>query len=332
MSLRIDRAGADCRLVDAGRWAHQRWGISVGGPMDPVAWQLAGALTASDASFCALEITLGGTVITVLDRPVVLAVCGALSHVFVDNEEVPANRPLWLTVGAVLRIPVLPLGSRCYLAAHGGLEVPRVLGSQSALPGVGAPELLEGGLKAQMVIPLHSQGLPRPAHWRHDVSASWPKWGLPPLHWPHDEQQPFRFVKTTPDSVPDEVLRAFLTSIWTVSSDIDRQGLRLTGKSLPWAQLDSRNSKPTVAGSIQVTPSGLPIVLAADRQPTGGYPVLGAIASVDHCRLGQLRPGDRMTFSMVDVPEAQRLLHKQASGLALLKDEIKRRLGPGLDT
>jgi allophanate hydrolase subunit 2 len=45
-----------------------------------------------------------------------------------------------------------------------------------------------------------------------------------------------------------------------------------------------------------------------DAQPTGGYPVVAVVIGADLPRLGQLAPGDPVTFELVDLPAAQRAL------------------------
>jgi allophanate hydrolase subunit 2 len=47
---------------------------------------------------------------------------------------------------------------------------------------------------------------------------------------------------------------------------------------------------------LQVPADGQPILLMADRQTTGGYPVAGVVISADLPCAGQLAPGDRCAF------------------------------------
>ena len=61
-------------------------------------------------------------------------------------------------------------------------------------------------------------------------------------------------------------------------------------------------------GEIFEAKHGRPIILTADRQTTGGYPLLGTLASVSHARLAQCKPGDTLHFSCVDLLTAQRRL------------------------
>jgi allophanate hydrolase subunit 2 len=64
-------------------------------------------------------------------------------------------------------------------------------------------------------------------------------------------------------------------------------------------------SSAVAFGSIQLPPDQRPIILAADRQTTGGYPLLGTLASVSHSALAQLKPGDAVRFEPIEVTEAQ---------------------------
>ncbi len=50
-------------------------------------------------------------------------------------------------------------------------------------------------------------------------------------------------------------------------------------------------------GAIQIPGDKQPLVLMADRQPTGGYPKLGHVARADIGRLAQMRPGETLPLS-----------------------------------
>ena len=56
-------------------------------------------------------------------------------------------------------------------------------------------------------------------------------------------------------------------------------------------------------GGVQVPPDGQPILLMADRQTTGGYPLVGVVISADLPRAGQLAPGDPVRFQAVTLAE-----------------------------
>jgi allophanate hydrolase len=66
-------------------------------------------------------------------------------------------------------------------------------------------------------------------------------------------------------------------------------------------------SDAVVAGDIQILGDGTPIVLMRDHQPTGGYPRMATVISVDLDRLAQLRPGSALVFSPVSLHKARDL-------------------------
>jgi allophanate hydrolase subunit 2 len=71
-------------------------------------------------------------------------------------------------------------------------------------------------------------------------------------------------------------------------------------------------SESVAFGTVQVPPSGQPLVLMADRQTTGGYPRIAQVASVDLPRLAQMLPGDTLRFSLIDLHDAQKLFVDRA--------------------
>jgi antagonist of KipI len=66
-------------------------------------------------------------------------------------------------------------------------------------------------------------------------------------------------------------------------------------------------------GAVEVTGSGLPIVMLADRQTTGGYVKPFVVASAALGWLAQRRPGDSIRFRMCSLDDAQEMLEKQFS-------------------
>jgi allophanate hydrolase subunit 2 len=68
-----------------------------------------------------------------------------------------------------------------------------------------------------------------------------------------------------------------------------------------------------------VPPDGRPLVLLADHQPTGGYPVIGVVPIADRPRLGQLRPGSVVRFEVVATRQAVDALRRQRAALGELE-------------
>jgi antagonist of KipI len=69
-------------------------------------------------------------------------------------------------------------------------------------------------------------------------------------------------------------------------------------------------------GAVQITASGLPIILFVEQQTTGGYPMIANVISADLHSLGQLRPRDEIRLQQVDWESARSLLLEQEQLLA----------------
>src|SRR5881409_1187503 len=85
-------------------------------------------------------------------------------------------------------------------------------------------------------------------------------------------------------------------------------GVRLDGPKLERVDNVDLISEAVAPGTIQVPPSGKPILLLGDCQTIGGYPKIAHVISVDLAIAAQLRAGDQVRFSEVSLTDAQRLL------------------------
>ena len=117
----------------------------------------------------------------------------------------------------------------------------------------------------------------------------------------------------------DHAIATFLESEYEISKEADRMGLRLKGPQLEHSKGFNISSDGIVTGAIQVPGNGLPIILLADHQTTGGYPKIAAVASADLPRLGRMRPGGTVRFEAVSAAEAEELRRDQESMIEAYK-------------
>jgi antagonist of KipI len=103
-------------------------------------------------------------------------------------------------------------------------------------------------------------------------------------------------------------IRCLTSEAFTVSPDSDRMGVRLDGPKLERMDNVDLISEAVAPGTIQVPPSGKPILLLGDCQTIGGYPKIGHVITVDLGVAAQLRAGDHARFSEVSLADAHRLL------------------------
>jgi len=85
-------------------------------------------------------------------------------------------------------------------------------------------------------------------------------------------------------------------------------GVRLDGPELQRMDNVDLISEAVAPGTIQVPPSGKPILLLEDCQTIGGYPKIAHVISVDLGVAAQLRAGDHVRFSEVSLADAHRVL------------------------
>lgn len=88
----------------------------------------------------------------------------------------------------------------------------------------------------------------------------------------------------------------------------DRRGVRISpGISLD-ASANTLATQPTDVGFIQAPGADELIILGPDGPPTGGYPAIACVATVDLGTVGQLRPHDTLRIEVIDVAHARTLL------------------------
>ncbi|MEI7772262.1 MAG: urea amidolyase, partial [Chloroflexales bacterium] len=113
-----------------------------------------------------------------------------------------------------------------------------------------------------------------------------------------------------------DVIEAMAAARLRVSATSNRMGYRLDGLRLPYARPCSLPSLGVVPGTIQVPPDGAPILLMADAQTTGGYPVVGVLISADLPLAAQILPGDSLRLAPTTLAVASAALRAQAVALA----------------
>ena len=96
-------------------------------------------------------------------------------------------------------------------------------------------------------------------------------------------------------------------------------GVRLTGPELSRADNVDLISEAVAPGTVQVPPSGQPILLLGDCQTIGGYPKIAHVITVDLGIAAQLRAGDHVRFSEVSLGDAHQLFLQRERTLELFR-------------
>lgn len=308
-------------VQDAGRPGLGSLGVPLGGACDPTGLAVANLLVGNRPDAAVLECTIAGPELLVLQdvvvglagadlgasaRPSGRRLVSASAHLLSAGERLVLAGAASPTVG----------GCRAYLAVPGGFAVPAILGSASTslVGGFGGLDgrALRAGDRLSAAGPI--VGDHRLAHHR------WPA----DLFVTHlaDPVAVLAGPAAAMDALGRAALGRLLEADWRVASASDRRGLRLEGPEIRLKASPDGPSHGVPTGAIQVTPSGLPLVLMPDAGPTGGYPVLTVAATADRSTLGQVRPGGTLRFRLVDQDEARAAerdrRHALAAGAARL--------------
>lgn len=304
--LRVAQAGPFSTIQDLGRPGHRLAGVPPGGAMDRFALAAGNGLVGNSPGAAALECALAGPALVALSSCLV-AVTGADFGATVNGAEVPAWTGLFLAAGDRLSFAGRRAGARVYVAVAGGLAADRWLGSAATYLLVGRGGFHGRPLKAGDELELAAEPAAPAVAGRTLRAGSRPAYSAAPelavVAGPHARR------------LAAGARRDLYREQWTVSRDADRMGYRLEG---PRLQLrgDEIISFGLTYGCIQVPPSGQPILLMADHQTAGGYPVVGAVTRAAQPLAGQLLPGDRLRFRETAVEAAQAEWRRLQAGLA----------------
>lgn len=340
MGLIVRSPGLLTTVQDGGRAGFRSIGVSAGGAMDDLALRTANLLVGNPAGAAALEMTLAGAELEAAGD-LLIAAAGADLQPVIDGERLPLRRPVWVRRGAVIRFGRAARGCRAYVAVAGGIAVPPVLGGRGTDLRAGFGGAEGRPLRAGDALPAGA-----PTRWAAawaaalaaEAAAAGRAWAAP--GW-YALPEGFASSGSAPDAADGVVLRAvpsadgaftaearerFFREPYTAAPDSDRMGVRLDGPALEHAVRTEMRSRGVLPGAVQVPAGGQPIVLGADCQTTGGYPVIAHVAAVDLPLLAQVRPGGRVMFRPIGLDEAHRLLLEREAALRLLAAGLRSRL------
>jgi len=312
-----------------GRW---EVGIPPSGPMDDLSFRLVNALVGNPPGAPGLEITMVGPVLR-FRSPAMLVWGGAPGTVTLDGEVVGPWVAFPVSAGQTLSFGGPgPHGQRRYLAVAGGLDVPSYLGSCSTftLGGFGG----HGGraLRVGDVIPWTSATSVPPA-----VSFRSP---LFETGWDPRTIRVMLGPQGAPDYFKAADLDRFLEAEWEVHFNSSRTGVRLVGPVPDWPRPDGGDAglhpsnlhdNPYAVGALDFT-GDMPVLLGPDGPSLGGFVCPLTVIRADLWKLGQLRPGDKLTFVAVDLTTA-RAASDELEALTTLRAQgsaawVSRRLDP----
>lgn len=311
-SFQVLNPGVLTTLQDRGRLGYEDRGVPPSGALDEMSFAIANALVGNPAGTGMLEFTLIGGQFRVGQGGCVIAVTGDM-EVFIDDQPVAPYQCHVLRSDAVLKVGRALSGARGYLAVAGGFAASPVLGSVSTLMRGGL-----GGFAGRAIAKGDELPLAAPSQYL-PLAAQAPAQRF----LPQGEHQPLRVVLGPQQGhFSDAEIARFLGESFQVSGQSDRMGYRLTGPAITHLKGFNIVSDAISTGSVQIPGSGHPIIAMHDRQTTGGYPKIATVIRADMARLGQLKPGDWLSFAEVSVESAEDLWCERQVLLKAYLDEL----------
>ncbi len=290
--LKVIDPGVLCTLQDLGRAGHESSGVPRSGAMDAIAGGIANRLAGNAPEEAVAEITLGAAFEAL--APCVVAVAGADLGATLNRQPLPLWTSVFCNAGAQIALESRRSGARAYLALAGGIDAPATLGSRSTYLAAGFGGLHGRALQMEDVIrPRCAVDVARIA------GRTWPA-NARPLYG--------NAVRLLPgphaDMLSDAAKALLVETDWRVSATSNRMGVRLDGPALSMRERCEIASLGVFAGVVQLPPDGRPILLMADAQPTGGYPVIAVAIQADLPNAAQVIAGDVLRFRWATAGEA----------------------------
>lgn len=301
MSIRVIKPGVLTTVQDAGRTGHQAQGFNVSGVMDRRAYRLGNYLVGNYTDEAVLEMSaVGGTFLFLESN--YIAITGADMGATIEGLPAPMYETVFVRAGDTLAFGAAKTGMYTYIAFSGGLDIAPVLGSRStnlkcALGGFSGRKLKAGDI-LPFRMPLDELGGLRIQH-------------LPREDYGKNEAHIRVVLGPQDDYFTKQGIRTFLSAPYRITENTDRMGCKLDGSAIEYKSKVDIISDGIVFGSVQVPPNGLPIVMLADRQTTGGYAKIATVISSDLPLLVQRKFDDTVYFEAISEKAAEKLFIKE---------------------
>ncbi len=305
--------GMQTTIQDGGRPGYLARGIPPAGAQDFYSLALANLLVGNtltppplsrmDPGGAGLEMLMKGVKLR-FGEDTVFALAGAGMGAKLDGQDVPNLTAVAARAGSELHLGVARSGARGYLAFAGGIDVPQVLGSRATYvrgtQGGHEGRALRKGDRLPLLAPSSTLSTLAGRTVPGDLAVA------------SEEARIIRVVLGPQDFMfTEKGVETFLTAQWKLSPVSDRMGMRLVGPPLELHPRPSYLTRDAGAGPADIVddvipvggiqvPGGIePIVMGVENPTAGGYAKIATVISADLGKMGQLKPGDTLTFRAV---------------------------------
>jgi len=269
-------------VQDDGRKKMSHFGIPYSGAMDHISYSKANQILGNDKGNACLEMTLVGPEMS-FESETQIVFTGATAVILQNDQKVPLGKILQISAGDSVKVVKLLQGQWLYMGIKGGIESELIAGSRSFYDGITKKSKISKGDKLfylsdpKPFVPVNSH--PK-------IKADW------------FETETIQVYKGPEWRLLTKIQQGiFLKNPFTLSKLQNRMGIHLN--ELVTNTLSEILTAPVYPGTIQLTPSGKPIILMRDAQVTGGYPRIFHVCESSLNILSQKRPGEKIVFSLL---------------------------------
>lgn len=341
----VAKPGLLASVQDLGRHGHRQRGICPGGALDALALSLANRLVGNREDAAGIELTMGGCALR-FETATRIALTGGDFGARLDGVPLFPNWSVPVAAGQTLTLAGAPANDRSlrtWLAVAGGIDVPVVLASRSTDLKAGFGGFQGRALKKGDRLPLGPTSLNAAQRARRAFGLRGPEWDIARASRTLQSDSLFgpdgdagglgdaialrvmpgpEFHQFTP-----EAQAAWFGASWRITPQSNRMGSRLeavdSGLSLQRTHQADMLSSGVIPGTVQVPPSGQPIILMGDAQTTGGYPRIGVVIRADLWKLAQAPLGGLLRMVRVDTAAALAAWGAQQRYLAQVLQGLK---------
>lgn len=307
--IEILSTGALNSVQDLGRTGYLNIGVGQSGAMDRPALSTANIMVGNPSGYAGLEIVLFPMRLRFV-TDCRFAITGADASAQLDDLELPPNWACDGKAGQTLIIQAPRRGARVYLAFAGGIDVPLLMGSR-------ATDLKSGfgGCEGRGLIRGDQLSLNPSLAKRSGSCGLASVRQLPSL----TSETVIRVLPAAQyDDFEEEARQRFFSELWQVTQETNRMGMRLSGAELKLLCPLELLSHGILPGTVQVPPSGQPIIQMAEANTCGGYPKIANVIEADLSLLAQAPVGSKLRFLEIDLAgaiEAQKQLDLELNAL-----------------
>tara|TARA_B100000029_G_scaffold212844_1_gene210876 strand:- start:94 stop:1053 length:960 start_codon:yes stop_codon:yes gene_type:complete len=307
------RPGINTTFQDRGRFYMQHLGVTPGGCMDLESFSIANALVGNSLNEGVIEFAYQGPLLKLVKGSVKIAITGnVLFQIIKSNQEIisgECNRTYTLDEEDQVDILATKKSAYGYMALEGGFDIKPFCKSVSILsraqigPNGGKKIKINDKIK----IKINSKN-------KKNFSTK----------VPNISKNIIRVLKGPQfDYFSKLSQKDFFLKEYKISNLTDRMGMRLEGPVMANIVSTNIRSEGITKGAIQVPADGQPIVLLTDYPTIGGYPKIANVTSVDYNLLIQKTPGEKVSFELIKLHEAEQLYKEHLNSISEIIKNIK---------